>query len=85
MLYCFIALVFDELVAAYREQTLGLLDGGVDILMVETIFDTANSKVWTCLLVIILETDYLSARLCHDRLQFVGYFELIRVNMTYQC
>ena len=45
MLYCFIALVFDELVAAYREQTLGLLDGGVDILMVETIFDTANSKV----------------------------------------
>ena len=37
--------MFDELVVAYRDQTLGLLDGGVDILMVETIFDTANAKV----------------------------------------
>lgn len=36
---------FDELVAAYCEQARGLLDGGVDILMVETIFDTANCKV----------------------------------------
>ena len=35
---------FDELVAAYTEQALGLLDGGADILLVETIFDTANSK-----------------------------------------
>ena len=41
----FFATVFDELVVAYRDQTLGLLDGGVDILMVETIFDTANAKV----------------------------------------
>lgn len=37
--------MFDDLVVAYRDQTLGLLDGGVDILMVETIFDTANAKV----------------------------------------
>src|SRR3989338_4272314 len=35
---------FDELVAAYGEQVHGLLDGGVDILLVETIFDTLNAK-----------------------------------------
>ena len=35
---------FDELVAAYREQAEGLLDGGSDILLVETIFDTLNAK-----------------------------------------
>lgn len=36
---------FDELVEAYSEQVQGLLDGGSDILLVETIFDTANAKV----------------------------------------
>lgn len=35
---------FDELVAAYKEQVNGLLDGGVDILLVETVFDTLNAK-----------------------------------------
>src|SRR5436190_3957968 len=35
---------FDELVAAYTEQVRGLLDGGADILLVETIFDTLNAK-----------------------------------------
>ena len=35
---------WDELVAAYGEQTRALLDGGVDILLVETIFDTLNAK-----------------------------------------
>ncbi|KAL4238834.1 hypothetical protein ACF0H5_003541 [Mactra antiquata] len=35
---------FDELVEAYTEQARGLLDGGADVLLVETIFDTANSK-----------------------------------------
>lgn len=35
---------FDELVAAYYEQTRGLVAGGVDILLVETIFDTLNAK-----------------------------------------
>ena len=35
---------FDELVAAYDAQARGLLDGGVDILLVETIFDTLNAK-----------------------------------------
>jgi len=35
---------FDELVEAYFEQVVGLVDGGSDILMVETIFDTLNAK-----------------------------------------
>jgi 5-methyltetrahydrofolate--homocysteine methyltransferase len=35
---------FDELVAAYSEQTRGLLDGGADVILVETIFDTLNAK-----------------------------------------
>jgi 5-methyltetrahydrofolate--homocysteine methyltransferase len=35
---------FDELVENYTEATHGLLDGGADILMVETIFDTLNAK-----------------------------------------
>jgi 5-methyltetrahydrofolate--homocysteine methyltransferase len=35
---------FDELVAAYGEQVRGLLDGGSDVLLVETIFDTLNAK-----------------------------------------
>ena len=38
------AVDFDELVGAYKEQTLGLLDGGADLLLVETIFDTLNAK-----------------------------------------
>lgn len=35
---------FDDFKEAYREQIRGLLDGGVDILLVETIFDTLNAK-----------------------------------------
>ena len=35
---------FDELVETYLEQVVGLVDGGADILMVETIFDTLNAK-----------------------------------------
>ena len=35
---------FDELVKTYYEQAVGLVDGGADILMVETIFDTLNAK-----------------------------------------
>jgi len=35
---------FDELAASYREAAEGLLDGGADFLMVETIFDTLNAK-----------------------------------------
>ena len=35
---------FDELEAAYHEQALGLIDGGADLLLVETAFDTLNAK-----------------------------------------
>jgi len=35
---------FDELVVAYADQVRGLLDGGADLLLVETIFDTLNAK-----------------------------------------
>jgi 5-methyltetrahydrofolate--homocysteine methyltransferase len=38
------AVDFDELYEAYREQVLGLYDGGVDLFLVETIFDTLNAK-----------------------------------------
>jgi len=38
------AVSFDEVYAAYAEQVQALADGGVDLLMVETIFDTLNAK-----------------------------------------
>jgi 5-methyltetrahydrofolate--homocysteine methyltransferase len=38
------AITYDQLVTAYTEQAGALLDGGADILMVETIFDTLNAK-----------------------------------------
>ncbi|MCG2585462.1 methionine synthase [Massilia sp. TS11] len=37
-------ITFDQLVAAYHEQVRGLVDGGADVLLVETIFDTLNCK-----------------------------------------
>jgi 5-methyltetrahydrofolate--homocysteine methyltransferase len=37
-------ITFDELVVAYGDAARGLLDGGVDILLIETIFDTLNAK-----------------------------------------
>lgn len=40
----FRAVTFDELRIAYKQQVEGLLDGGADILLVETIFDTLNAK-----------------------------------------
>ncbi len=40
----FRAVTFDEVVAAYTEQIQGLVDGGVDIILIETIFDTLNAK-----------------------------------------
>lgn len=40
----FRAVTFDEVVTAYKEQIKGLVDGGVDILLIETIFDTLNAK-----------------------------------------
>ena len=38
------AITFDELESAYAEQVRGLLDGGADLLLIETVFDTLNAK-----------------------------------------
>lgn len=38
------AVTFDEVAAAYYEQVKGLVEGGVDVLLIETIFDTLNAK-----------------------------------------
>jgi len=40
----FRAVSFDDLVVAYKEQILALIEGGVDALLIETIFDTLNAK-----------------------------------------
>ena len=37
-------ITFAEMCAAYREQVRGLLDGGADLLLIETVFDTLNAK-----------------------------------------
>src|SRR5204863_1248981 len=53
----FRAISFDELKIAYAEQARGLLDGGVDLLLIETIFDTLNAKAAL----------YALAELCEER------------------
>ena len=40
----FRAMIFDDLCAAYRDQIRGLMEGGADLLMLETIFDALNAK-----------------------------------------
>ncbi|MEQ9308936.1 MAG: homocysteine S-methyltransferase family protein [Balneolaceae bacterium] len=40
----FRAITFDELATAYKEQAKGLMDGGSDLLLIETVFDTLNAK-----------------------------------------
>jgi len=55
------AVSFDDLVNAYREQVRGLVDGGVDILLVETIFDTLNCKA--ALVAIELQTKQMGKSL----------------------
>ena len=49
---------FDELVKAYAEQARGLLDGGVDFLLVETVFDTANCKAALFSIQQLFENEY---------------------------
>jgi 5-methyltetrahydrofolate--homocysteine methyltransferase len=40
----FRAVTFDEVVIAYTEQIRGLVDGGIEVILIETIFDTLNAK-----------------------------------------
>lgn len=49
------AVTFDDLVASYSEQINALIDGGVDILLVETIFDTLNAKAALYAIDLLLE------------------------------
>ncbi|WP_263458371.1 methionine synthase [Brenneria tiliae] len=49
---------FDQLVAAYRESTRALIEGGVDLIMIETIFDTLNAKA----AVFAVETEFEALR-----------------------
>ncbi|XP_054457475.1 methionine synthase [Anoplopoma fimbria] len=51
-------ITFDELVEAYSEQVRGLLDGGADLLLVETIFDTANAKAALFAIDLLFEKSY---------------------------
>ena len=51
----FRAVTFDDLVVSYSEQINALIDGGVDILLVETIFDTLNAKAALYAIDVILE------------------------------
>ncbi|MCS7338141.1 MAG: methionine synthase [Verrucomicrobiae bacterium] len=55
------AVTFDQLVAAYSEQASALIEGGVDILLVETIFDTLNAKA--CLFALLELFERLGRRL----------------------
>ena len=57
----FRAVTFDDLVGFYREAADGLVEGGSDILMVETVFDTLNAKA--ALFAIMQAFDALGARL----------------------
>ena len=40
----FRSISFDDLVSAYAEQVRGLIDGGADLILIETVFDTLNAK-----------------------------------------
>jgi len=51
-------ITFDELVKAYAQQARGLLDGGVDLLLVETVFDTANCKAALFAIQQLFENEY---------------------------
>ena len=53
----FRAITFEQLRAAYGEQARGLIDGGADLLLIETIFDTLNAKA----------AIYAIAELCEER------------------
>ena len=48
-------ITFDDLASAYSEQSRGLLDGGVDLFLVETVFDTLNCKAALFALLDLLE------------------------------
>ncbi|HEU4787430.1 MAG TPA: methionine synthase, partial [Gemmatimonadaceae bacterium] len=56
----FRAITFDQLKDAYAEQVRGLIDGGADLLLVETIFDTLNAKAALVAIDEVLEEKFAS-------------------------
>ena len=54
------AISFAEMKESYREQVEGLLDGGIDLLLVETIFDTLNAKAAMMAIEEVLENRHIS-------------------------
>ncbi len=50
-------ITFDQLVAAYRESTKALVEGGADLILIETVFDTLNAKA----AVFAVKTEFESA------------------------
>ncbi len=54
-------IAFDALVAAYTESTRGLIEGGVDLILIETIFDTLNAKA--AIFAVLAEFDRRGQRL----------------------
>ncbi len=54
-------ITFDALVAAYTESTQGLIEGGVDLILIETIFDTLNAKA--AIFAVLAEFDRRGQRL----------------------
>src|SRR5713101_3376976 len=58
----FRAMTFDELREAYKEQVRGLIDGGCDLLLLETIVDTLNAKAG----IVAIEEVYDERRTPHD-------------------
>jgi 5-methyltetrahydrofolate--homocysteine methyltransferase len=52
----FRAITFDELRSAYAEQVEGLIEGGADLLLIETIFDTLNAKAAIAAIIDVLES-----------------------------
>jgi 5-methyltetrahydrofolate--homocysteine methyltransferase len=54
------AITYDELVSAYAEQVRGLIDGGVDLILIETIFDTLNAKAAIFAILTVFEEKKIS-------------------------
>ncbi len=68
------------MVAAYDEQARGLLDAGIDILMIETIFDTANSKAALFAVQTLFEKNYTPVPIFVSMFRYyISMFYLINV------
>ncbi len=64
------AVMFDDLVHAYYEQVRGLIDGGADVLLIETIFDTLNAKA-AIFAIIQYENELIAAGKRNERIDIM--------------